>query len=189
MRRLERTAIGVALTLGAAVGMAGAAEPIVFKSIQGALDKVDAKLRAVTMKTSEGRNVGWRLPEAVVSEVSRHKPGDAMWVIYRSLGASGGDSAVTAVGFPGPEPKPVFVNATGGQVLLRTGPMSAGACAPGPDPTAGTTDHLLRTGEVLELEVDAPCWCCANRGEQCGLANRSHDERGTGRIVLARCFP
>jgi hypothetical protein len=187
MHRLRKTTIGAGLVLVAAVGLAGAAEPIVFQSIQGALDKVDPKLRAVTMKTAEGRNVGWRLPEAVVREVSRHKPGDAMWVIYRKLSVSGGDSAVTAVGFPGPETKPVFVNATGGQVLLRTGPMHQGACVP--DPGAPTTDHLLRTGEVLEIEVEAPCWCCANRGEQCALANRTHDERGTGRIALARCFP
>jgi len=119
----------------------------------------------------------------VIQEAARYKPGDSMWVIYRQIGAS--ERAVTALGFPGTHEKPLYVNATGESVLLTTGPYTDNVCRPvAPE---RMTDQQLRAGS--EFADEAPCWCCATRGKQCELANRSHDERGTGRIVLARCFP
>jgi hypothetical protein len=157
--------------------------PLILQSIDGTIESIDMRLGGVILKARDGKRHAWRLQPAVLQEVARHKPGDWMWMIYRQVGPS--ERAVTALGFPGPEQKPIYLNATDSTVLLRTGPFSEGACRA--VPREQTTDYSLRAGD--EMVDDAPCWCCANRDRQCELANRSHDEHGTGRIVLARCFP
>jgi hypothetical protein len=178
--------LSVALALGTAAraGAQGAnAAPLVSQSIEGSLESVDAKLNGVILKGSDGKRHAWKLPPTVIQEAARYKAGDWMWVIYRPIGSS--QRAVTALGFPGSEEKPHYVNATGDPVLLRTGPMTDGVCRT--VAAEQMTGHVLRRGgDVID---EAPCWCCASQGKACELANRSHDENGTGRIVLARCFP
>lgn len=185
-----RTGLGVVLAgaLGlCAPGRAAAqhpnAAPLVSRSTEGSIEIVDTKKNGIILKSADGKRHAWKLDPAVIQEAARFQPGDWMWVIYRPLGGS--QRAVTALGFPGSEEKPHYVNATGDPVVLRTGPMIDGTCKP--IAPAETTDHALRNGgDVVD---EAPCWCCASQGKQCELANRSHDDHGTGRIVLARCFP
>jgi hypothetical protein len=157
--------------------------PLVTQSIEGTLESIDEQLGGIILKGSDGKRHAWRLQAPVLREAARYKPGDWMWMIYRQLGPS--ERTVTALGFPGTQEKPVYVNATSDTIVLRTGPYTDGACRA--VPLEQMTDHDVRPG--AELVDEAPCWCCATRGKQCDLANRSHDERGTGRIVLARCFP
>jgi len=179
--------LAVALALGSPADRAAAQPvanaPLILQSIDGTIESIDMQLGGVILKARDGKRHAWRLQPAVLQEVARHKPGDWMWMIYRQVGPS--ERAVTALGFPGPEEKPIYLNATGSTVLLRTGPYTDGACRA--VPREQTTDYNLRAGD--EMVDAAPCWCCANRDKQCELANRSHDEHGTGRIVLARCFP
>jgi hypothetical protein len=159
------------------------AAPLIYQSIEGSIEKVDQRLNGIILRDRDGKRHAWKLGTPVIQEAARYKPGDSMWVIYRQIGT--GERAVTAVGFPGSQEKPVYVNATGDTVVLRTGPFTDGACRP--VPPEQVTDHDLRAG--TDFSDEAPCWCCASRGKQCELANRSHDDRGTGRIVLARCYP
>jgi hypothetical protein len=179
-------ALLVAAALGSAASRAAAQPgfkaPMIYQSIQGTIERVDTRLNGIILKGSDGKRHAWQLRPLVIKEAARYKPGDAMWVIYRSI--DGGDRAVTAIGFPGSEEKPHYVNATGDTVVLRTGPYTEGACKPvAPEQMR---EHVLRSGS--DLEDEAACWCCAPRNGECQLANRSHDERGTGRIVLSRCF-
>jgi hypothetical protein len=157
--------------------------PIVTQSIEGTIESIDEQLGGIILKGSDGKRHAWRLQAPVLKEAARYKPGDWVWMIYRQLGHS--ERAVTALGFPGTQEKPVYVNATGDTVVLRTGPYTEGACRA--LPLEQVTDYDVRPGS--EVTDTAPCWCCATRGKQCDLANRSFDEHGTGRIVLARCFP
>ena len=159
------------------------AAPLIFQSIDGTVDTVDPKLNGIILRDAAGKRHAWKLGAPVIAEAARAKVGDRMWVIYRPQGKS--QRAVTALGFPGTEEKPLYVNATGDPVVLRTGPATDGVCRT--VPSEQMTGHVLRAGATVI--DDAPCWCCANRGEECQLANRSHDDHGTGRIVLARCFP
>jgi hypothetical protein len=159
------------------------AAPLVYQSIDGSIETIDQRLNGIILKGSDGKRHAWKLQAPEIKEAARYKPGDSMWVIYRQVGAS--ERAVTALGFPGTDEKPLYVNATGESVVLRTGPYTDNACRP--VAAERMTDQQLRAGS--EFADEAPCWCCASRGKQCELANRSHDERGTDRIVLARCFP
>jgi hypothetical protein len=156
---------------------------LVFRSIDGTLERVDTGLNGVILQGSDGKRQAWQLPAPVIREAAHFKPGDRMWVIYRQLNPS--DSTVTALGFPGAEEKPVYINAAGEMIVLRTGPLVNGTCGPAPTDQIRTQDVPM--GTTLAEEGD--CWCCATRGKSCQLANRSHDANGTGRIILARCFP
>ena len=83
-----RSAVGVAillLPLAAPTLEAGeqakAGPPRPQKSVYGTLESVDRSLNSVFMKSNSGERVAWRFGDAVVEEVARFKPGDAMIVI------------------------------------------------------------------------------------------------------------
>jgi hypothetical protein len=152
--------------------------PLVHTSIEGVLDKVVTKHEGLILKTDEGRRLGWKLPAPVIEEAAKFEPGARMWVIYRKLNDN--NQAVTALGFPGVEDAPVYVNATGYPVVLRTGPAVDGQCGAENAP-AGSEQAL---GMGLVIEDLSECWCCAPEGETCAPSNHS----GNGRIVLAQCF-
>jgi hypothetical protein len=184
MRRLldGRRALGLALTLAAGasflVGQELVEGPLVRSSVQGVLDEVLPRKRAIVMKTEDGRRLGWQLPAPVIAEAAKFEPGASMWVIYRQRDTS--DQAVTALGFPGVEDKPVYVNATGFNVVLRTGPRVDGKC--GAETDGKMVDYDLSKG-LVTVDLN-PCWCCAPSQERCSPTNQS----GNGRIVLAQCF-
>jgi hypothetical protein len=175
-------------TLGLALGMVVGAPfglgqelvegPLVHSSVEGVLDKVVTQHDGLVLKTDEGRRLGWKLPAPVIAEAAKFEPGTRMWVIYRKL--DNDNQAVTALGFPGVADNPVYVNATGYPVVLRTGPDKDGQCN-ADDAPAGSEQEL---GEGLIIEDTSPCWCCAPEGATCAPSNRS----GNGRIVLAQCF-
>jgi hypothetical protein len=152
--------------------------PLVRTSVSGVLDQVVTKHDGVILKTDDGRRLGWKLPAPVIQEAAKFEPGSPMWVIYRQRDTA--DQAVTALGFPGVEDKPVYVNATGNNVVLRTGPEVGGEC--GAETRGNMAEYKLSPGRVTE-DLN-PCWCCAPAAERCAPANRS----GNGRIVLAQCF-
>jgi hypothetical protein len=184
MRRLldGRRALGMTLALAAGasflVGQELVEGPLVRSSVQGVLDKVVPHNNAIVMKTEDGRRLGWRLAAPVIAEAAKFELGSSMWVIYRQRDTS--DQAVTALGFPGVEDKPVYVNATGHNVVLRTGPRVDGEC--GAETDGQMMDYDLSKGLVTE-DLN-PCWCCAPSQERCSPTNQS----GNGRIVLAQCF-
>lgn len=184
MKRLLVAAAGLALVvaLGAGVPLVvaqGLTEgPLVHTSIEGVLDKVVTKQDGLVLKTREGRRLGWKLPPPVIAEAAKFEAGSPMWVIYRKLDNE--NQAVTALGFPGVEDHPVYVNATGYPVVLRTGPGVDGDCGASGAP-AGSEQKL---GKGIVTEDTSACWCCAPEGETCAPSNRS----GDGRIVLAQCF-
>jgi len=184
MRRLleGRRALGLALALIAGASFLFGQElvegPLVRSSIQGVLDKVVPRNNAIVMKTEDGRRLGWQLAPPVIAEAAKFEPGTSMWVIYRQRDTS--DQAVTALGFPGVADKPVYVNATGHNVVLRTGPRVDGKC--GAETDGKMMDYDLSKGLVTE-DLN-PCWCCAPSQERCSPTNQS----GNGRIVLAQCF-
>jgi hypothetical protein len=172
--------LGVAVAAGAALGLAE--EPadgsLVDASVEGTLDRVVTEEDGLILKTKDGRLLGWELPAPVIEEAAKHEKGTPMWVIYRKLDPE--TEAVTALGFPGVATVPVYVNATGYSVVLRTGPAVDGKCQADGAP-AGTAQKL---GPGIATEVLSACWCCAPEGDTCAPSNHS----GKGRIVLAQCF-
>ena len=184
MKRLlhGRGVLGLVLALAAGASFLVAQElvegPLVRSSVQGVLDKVVPRNNAIVLKTEDGRRLGWQLPAPVIAEAAKFEPGSSMWVIYRQRDTT--DQAVTALGFPGVEDRPVYVNATGHNVVLRTGPKVDGQC--GAETDGQMTDYNLSQGLVTE-DLN-PCWCCAPARERCSPPNQS----GNGRIILARCF-
>ena len=152
--------------------------PLVHTSVEGVLDKVVTKRDGLVVKTRDGRRLGWQLPAPVIAEAAKFEPGTPMWVIYRKLDNE--NQAVTALGFPGVADSPVYVNATGYPVVLRTGPGKDGQCGVHGAP-AGSEQKL---GKGIVTEDTSACWCCAPEGATCAPSNRS----GNGRIVLAQCF-
>ena len=178
----EAGALGLvaALVVGAPfVAAQGLVEgPLVHTSVEGVLDKVVTKQDGLILKARDGRRLGWKLPAPVIEEAARFEPGAPMWVIYRKL--DNNNQAVTALGFPGVEDKPVYVNATGYSVVLRTGPAVDGQC--GADNAPAGSEQALGKGLITE-DLSA-CWCCAPEGETCAPSNHS----GNGRIILAQCF-
>jgi hypothetical protein len=173
-------ALVVALVAGGAfVGAQELVEgPLVRTSISGVLDRVVTRQDGVILKTEDGRRLGWKLPAPVIEEAAKFEPGSPMWVIYRKRDTA--DQAVTALGFPGVEDKPVYVNASGYNVVLRTGPAVDGQC--GAESPGNMAEYKLSPGLVTE-DLNA-CWCCAPSAERCAPANQS----GNGRIILAQCF-
>ena len=161
--------------------------PGVTGSVSGTLVTVDKPLSGLILRTDEGRQMAWRLDRSVLEQLSRFKKGDRMWVIYRELG--GGDRAVTAIGFPGTETVPVYVNATGAGVRLHTaGYLEGGTCRGYREDGQVSHQLVLRGGRAGN---EARCWCCSSMQETCDPANRAYEpgDRVTGRIILSRCFP
>jgi hypothetical protein len=156
-------------------------------SLRGTLVRVDKPLSGLIMRNEEGRQMAWRLDRSVIDVLATAKAGDPMWVIYREFG--GGNRAVTAIGFPGATQKPVYVNATGSMVLLRTGAYVENQCRTGyPRAEDAVGNYRLRRGS--STEDAAPCWCCSPIEDSCEPANRAYEagDKVTGRIVLARCY-
>lgn len=170
----------VAVAVGAprAVAQAVGQDPLVHTSIEGVLERIVTEEEGLILKTDDGRPLGWQLPAPVIAEAAKLEPASRMWVIYRNLDEDA--QAVPALGFPGVEDHPVYVNATGYPVVLRTGPGVDGQC--GADGAPAGVEQKLGLGIVTE-DLSA-CWCCAPEGETCAPSNRS----GNGRIVLAQCF-
>lgn len=153
--------------------------PLVYTSVNGKIEAIDTQLNGIVLRTDSGERLAWKFSPRVIRAVGGHKPGDPMWVIYRQLSPS--ERAVTALGFPGADPRTIYVNATGHRVVLRTGPAVEGRCD-GDDP-AKVTDVAMPSGR--STENPGACWCCAGSGRTCPPANHS----GAGRIVLTQCFP
>jgi hypothetical protein len=153
--------------------------PLVYKSVSGKIEVIDTSLNGIILRADSGERLAWKFSPRVVQQASGYKPGDPMWVIYRQLSPS--ERAVTALGFPGTDPKTIYVNATGRRVLLRTGPATDGKCE-GSDP-ANVADLPMPSGR--STVNPGACWCCASSDQTCAPVNHS----GAGRIVLTQCFP
>ncbi len=176
---------GAAVILGAAVALLpGPVEsqapdmPLVRTSTSGVLQAVDPTLNGIVIKSDAGERLGWELAPGVIAEAGKFKPEARVRVIYRQAGPS--DSAVTAIGFPGAEKSPLYVNGTGSNVVLRLGPAAGGKCG-GPSASIAAEFPLPRLGSIAD---PAACWCCAGSNETCTPANHSE----VGRIILAQCF-
>jgi hypothetical protein len=182
--RLLLVCAAVAAPLGAQAPQPGA---VAQGSVSGTLVTIDKPLSGLILKTDEGRQMAWRLDRSVIEQVAKFKKGDRLWVIYRELG--GGDRAVTAVGFPGSEKLPVYVNATGAAVRLHTAPYLASGVCRGYREDGQVSRALIRRGALADNE--APCWCCSSMEKTCEPANRAYEpgDKVTGRIILSRCFP
>jgi hypothetical protein len=154
--------------------------PLVTTSIQGTLISVDTKLKGIIIRTESGQKMAWRFRSGVIDEAAKFKPKTPLWVIYREI--SPGNKAVTAIGFPGVESKPVYENGTAERVILRTGPMVEGKCQGVPQ---GTQATVLTIAAGASADDTAACWCCAPAEEACEPVNRS----GAGRIILSACYP
>jgi hypothetical protein len=153
---------------------------MVFQSVRGTLVRADKELSGIVIKTDAGDQMAWRFRPRVVEEAARFPPGTPLWVIYREMAP--GQRAVTAIGFPDVAPRPLYVNATGDPVRLRTAAAAGGECASLTAEGPAAEHGLGRNGSV---EDDGACWCCAGPTETCAPVNRS----GAGRIVLSQCFP
>jgi hypothetical protein len=198
-RRTTATAVGFAFGLAAGAGSGHArpafqapdSKPLVSGSISGTLVTVDQRLNGVILRTASGEKMAWKLDAGVVAEAAKFKAGDRLWIIYRQRGP--GERAVTALGFPGKAPRPIYINATGTDIVLRTGPMAGGACQGDPEASQVREFRLPPSGTTEGVN---PCWCCAASDQTCQPANRSYEPATlsgapgpTGTIILARCFP
>jgi hypothetical protein len=190
-------ALALGLVAGAGSGHARPApqgsepKPLVSGSISGTLVTVDQRLNGVILRTASGEKIAWKLDPSVIAEAAKFKAGDRLWIIYRQRGP--GDRAVTALGFPTVAPRPIYINATGGDVVLRTGPMAGGACQGVPEASQVREFRLPKSGTTEGVN---PCWCCAASDQTCQPANRAYEPATisgapgpTGTIILARCFP
>jgi hypothetical protein len=149
------------------------------KSVRGKLRGVDTRLNGIAMDTDDGKPVAWRFNKAVIAEAAKEKIGGPVIVIYRLMGPE--DKRVTAIAFPDPTIKPLYVNLTGDRVLLRTAPAAADGTCTAVDP-ATVNDSMMPAGGRAEV-LDG-CWCCAPAAETCLPATRT----GAGRAYLDRCF-
>ncbi len=165
-----------ALGAGATVQAQTAAAASEHKSVRGTLIAVDTTLNALNMKTDDGKQVSWRFEKGVVGELAAFKPGDAVIVIYRQLGA---DKAVTAVAFPGATKTPVYVNTTSERVELFSSAMTDGVCKAAGAPADHNTIPVGGRAEAM-----GECWCCAPEGLTCAPANKT----GVGKAFLTRCY-
>lgn len=169
----------LALVATAASAAAGAQEAAATrKSVYGKLETVDAKLNGVIVRSDAGERLAWRFDPKVIAQLAEFKRGDPVVVIYRQTSPS--QKAVTAIAFPGKAGTPIYVNATGSRITMRSAPMVDGVCG-GPEtgPVTKSTVPIDGTTEVLEA-----CWCCADSGDTCAPGNKT----GDGLAVLVRCF-
>ena len=171
-------ALALATSSGGAQTPAAPAAPS--KSVRGTLDTVEVGLRAVAMRSDDGKRLAWRFNPAVIAEVAKFEKGAPMIVIYRQTSPS--DKRVTAVAFPGTAETPTYVNLTGERVAIRSAAAADGVC----------TQHASRDYAADEVaippggraEILEGCWCCALAGERCAPTTRS----GKGVAFLERCF-
>lgn len=169
-------------SLGAPPPPAGAqagAEPArPHKSVYGTLEKADATLGGVFMKSDKGERLAWRFPAAVVTEVAKIEAGHPMIVIYRQISPS--EKRVTAVAFPGAASSALYVNMTGARVMLRSAPATGGEC--GQADAGSVTEQMIPVGGMGE--AGGACWCCAAAGGSCIPGNKT----GIGKAFLVSCF-
>src|SRR5262245_61480875 len=149
---MNRSAVAVGLGVGGAVlgstrilgGQRARPKPLPTTSSTGTAACVATKPKGIITRTEAGQKMAWRFRAGVNDEAAKFKPKTPMWVIYRDH--SPGNRAVTAVSFPGVEPKPVYVNGTGERVRLRTGPMIDGKCQGIPEGTPAAADVTVAAG-------------------------------------------
>jgi hypothetical protein len=172
----------VLLALAAAAASAETQAPAdttpAHKSVYGKLESVDAKLNGVIVRSDAGERLAWRFDPKVIAQLTDFKRGDPVVVIYRQTAPS--QKAVTAIAFPGKAGTPIYVNATGSRITMRSAPMVGGVC--GKPEAAPVNQSILPIDGTAELE-DA-CWCCADAGQSCAPSNKT----GNGLAVLIRCF-
>jgi len=175
------TAILLAFALAAASRAAQAQAPddsTTRKSVYGKLETVDPKLNGVIVRSDAGERLAWRFDPKVIAQLAEFKRGDPVVVIYRQTSPS--QKAVTAIAFPGKAGTPIYVNATGSRITMRSAPMADGVCGgPTAAPVTQSIVPIDGTTEVLEA-----CWCCADSGDRCTPSNKT----GNGLAVLVRCF-
>jgi hypothetical protein len=185
-RELSGVALLLGLLAGSAAPRAAAQAPAPapadparpHKSVYGKLASVDKVRNGIVMKSDAGERLSWQFDPAVIAEAARFKPGDPMIVIYRQVTPN--QKRVTAVAFPGSAATPLYVNATGSRVMVRSAPAVEGVCG---GPNAGPiSESTIPTGGIAEV-LEA-CWCCAVPGESCNPGNKS----GRGRALLVQCF-
>jgi hypothetical protein len=163
-------------TSAGAADSAEAARPR--KSVYGKLVSVDKTRGSVVMQADGGDKLSWRFAPAVIAEAVQFKAGDPMIVIYRQMSAS--EKRVTALAFPGSAATPIYVNTTGGRILVRSSAMADGVCQP--SDSVAISDYTIPAGGLAEVREG--CWCCAPSGESCTPGNKS----GNGRALLVSCF-
>jgi hypothetical protein len=155
--------------------------PLVESTVSGVLVSADPTLNQLVIRTATGEKLGWQLPAAVISEAAHYAAGDPVTVAYRTVGEA--ERSLRAVEFTGPGSRPVYVNATGVDVLLRTGPKVGGQCGKADAPPTEVVGYPLRP--AARIEDPAACWCCGPLSTECRPSNavrpRSH-------VVLAQCF-
>lgn len=149
------------------------------KSVRGKLERVDATLNSVIMRSDEGGRLAWKFDPPVIAELGKFKVGEPMIVIYRQIAAN--EKRVTAVAFPGTAEKPTYLNMTGARVTMRSTAFVNGVCAAAPIDQSVTETAVPAGGSAEALEA---CWCCAADGETCTPGNRT----GNGKAVLVSCF-
>jgi hypothetical protein len=181
IRRAVLMAVVAGLACFAGGGLSSAAEPETApqKSIRGTLRAVNERQSGVGVETADGKRQAWRFNPRVVAEAAKVELGSPVIVIYRQIGA---DKRVTALAFPDPNSKPVYVNLTGDRVLLRTAAAAA-------DGTCNATAKEDITETIIPVDGRAEaidgCWCCApTDGGVCLPATKT----GAGRALLDRCF-
>jgi hypothetical protein len=181
------TAIGtLALVsiLAAGAGRAGALqapEPVVESTVSGVLVSADPNLNRVVIRPATGEELGWQLASDAVREAGRHKAGDPVTVVYRTIGP--GESSVRALMFTGTGSRPSYVNATGGDAVLRTAPMVGGKCGRVDPPASQIAVYALNPN--AGTEDAAACWCCGRGLTTCRPSN---PVRPRDHVILAACF-
>lgn len=171
----------VVASLGPARGAAaqGAiAVPLVLKSVHGKLDTLDKQRGGIFVVSDDGRKMSWRLEKGVIDRLTGFKKGDPIVVIYRQRG--GGNTAVTAVAFPGAAATPVYINTTGHRIEFISGPKVNDKCGEMGD---APLNHSTVPVDGM-AEVSDECWCCAPAGEACAPANKT----GLGKAFLTQCY-
>jgi hypothetical protein len=180
-RRTSVLAAALVLPLAASPGGAQSPAPAVpSRSVRGTLDKVEVGLRAVSMRTDDGKRLAWRFNAAVIAEVARFEKGAPMIVIYRQTSPS--EKRVTAVAFPGTAERPTYVNLTGERVSIRSAAATDGVCTQHASNDFAADETAIPPGG--RAEIPEGCWCCALAGERCAPTTRS----GNGIAFLERCF-
>jgi hypothetical protein len=155
--------------------------PLVESTVSGVLVSADPTLDQLVIQTVAGEKLGWQLPAAVIAEAAHYEAGAPVTVAYRTVGE--GERALRALEFTGPGSRPTYVNATGVNVLLRTGPKVGGQCGKADPPPSQVVGYPLSPS--ARIEDTAGCWCC---GPPLTACRPSNAVRPRSHIVLAQCF-